>query len=208
MRHKSAALAVVAALTLTGCSGTAKEAVSSPSPSESSPTVAPPSAEPIPSSTPTPKDTQKKSPRGNLLMEGGMFGTITDRSTGQLHTKIQVNAITPITCNQPYSRPSENGQIIVVDVVVETTPELAESSFPKFTLSSYDFKFIATNGTTFNGNLGTISTYSCIPDAEVFPSGGMGPAEKVTAKVVLDVPAPHGILIMKGGFGTGFEYTF
>lgn len=99
--------------------------------------------------------------------------------------------------NQQYSQGSVNEQIILVDITVETMPELAESSLPKFTLPGYDFKYIAVNGSTFNGDLGTVATYSCIPGAEQFPSGGMGPAEKVTAKVVSDVPAPTGILVLK-----------
>jgi hypothetical protein len=36
----------------------------------------------------------------------------------------------------------------------------------------------------------------------------MGPAEKVTAKVVLDLPSDHGILVLKSGISGGFEYSF
>ena len=41
-----------------------------------------------------------------------------------------------------------------------------------------------------------------------FPSAGMGPAEKLEGKVVLDLPAAHGILVVKAGLTGGFEYTF
>jgi len=211
MKHSKfvAVLALVssAALGLTACGSTAND---SAKPGESTgPSATPisaPSSNPVPK--PTPTTDSKKSIRGNLLMEGGDIGLISSGATGETTTKFTVNAITPIKCNQKYSRPAENGQIVVVDISVETTPELAQSSYPKYTLSGHDFKFIADNGTTFNGNLSTIATYSCIPDAETFPSGGMGPAEKITAKVVLDMPAAHGILVLESGLKGGFEYKF
>lgn len=204
------AIGVALTLGLAACGST--PAKIDPSKPAETPVSAPSAA---PASTPKPKPTeegQKKNSRGNLVMEGGTFGTISNKATGEIKTKIAVNAITPIACQPPsYGGPAktaENGQIVVVDVVVETTPELAKDSYPKFTLSGHDFKYIAQNGTTFNGSLSSIATYSCIPDAETFPSAGMGPNEKVTAKVVLDVPAAHGTLVMLGNYGTGFEYGF
>jgi hypothetical protein len=138
----------------------------------------------------------------------GDIGTISSRSSKDVEVKFSVNSISPITCDQKYSRPSENGHIVAVDLTVETMPELAQSSYPKYTLSSYDFKFIADNGTTFTGNLGTTATYSCIADSLQFPSAGMGPAEKLGGKVVLDLPAASGVLVMKSGISGGFEYKF
>lgn len=210
MRKIIAVIAVGATLALTACGSQAGSVNPNESPKPGESQMAPPSAEPITKTTPTPtpSDGPQKNSRGNLVMTAGAFGTISNSATKEVQTKIAVNAITPIQCDQPYSRPAENGQIITVDVVVETTPELAKDSYPKFSLSSHDFKFIAENGTTFNGSLGTIATYSCIDDALEFPSAGMGPNEKVTAKVVLDVPAPHGTLVMLGNHGTGFEYGF
>lgn len=208
------ALALAGTLCLTGCvrsePASAPSATPSGTPSATATPVSPPSSAPAVKSTPTPTPTvdSKKSIRGNLLMEAGDTGLISTGTPKKLTTKFIVNAITPGTCDQGYSRPAVNGQIMLVDITVETTPELAESSYPKYTLSGYDFKYIADNGTTFNGNLGTIATYSCIADAEEFPSDGMGPAEKVTAKIVLDLPAAHGILVMKSGLSGGFEYKF
>lgn len=211
MRHKILAiLGVSATLTLTACgSGSQNAAPSTPGAGDASP-VSAPSAAPVIKTTPspTPSRDDKKSVRGNLLMQPGDIGTISDRSTNKVGTKFTVNTITPGTCDQQYSRPAENGQIVFIDLTVETTPELAESSFPKFDISGRDFKYIAENGTTFNGSLSTIATYSCIADSATFPSSGMGPAEKVTAKVVLDLPAAHGILVLKSGLSGGFEYSF
>jgi hypothetical protein len=199
-------LALGATLALTACGSTTESVKAGETTSAGATPISAPSSAPVPK--PTPTQDSKKSVRGNLLMEVGDTGLIQAGSTGKTTTKFTVNSIAPGTCNQKYSRAAENGQIVLVDIAVETTPELAQSSYPKYTLSGYDFKFIADNGTTFNGNLSTGATYSCIPDAEVFPSGGMGPAEKITAKVVLDVPAAHGILVIESGLSGGFEYKF
>lgn len=201
-------LALAATLALTACGNSTDVAKPGESPSDGATPVSAPSSAPVPKPTPT-EDT-KKSPRGNLLAAVGDTGTISSGSPSKVTTKFTVNAITPAACTEQYSRPATNGQIVLVDITVETTPELAEVSYPKFSLSGHDFKFIADNGTTFNGSLSTVSTYSCIPDAEQFPSAGMGPAEKITAKVVLDLPAAHGILVMDSGSlsSGGFEYKF
>lgn len=172
-------------------------------------TKAPVSAPKVtPIAKPTPTVDTSKSVRGNLLMSVGDIGTISDSGTKAVKTKFTVNSIDPIVCDQPYSRATENGQLVAVDMTVETTPELANDSYPNYRLSSHDFKFIADNGTTFTGDLGTVATYSCLDDTVQFPSGGMGPAEKLNAKIVLDLPAAHGILVIKSGYSGGFEYTF
>jgi hypothetical protein len=210
MKRSLGSLALIATLglSLTACGSTTDSAKPGETKSGEAQPVTAPSSAPVVKTTPTPTSDVKKSIRGNLLMEGGDIGTISSGSTKKVTTKFTVNAITPITCTEKYSRAAENGNIVVVDIAVETTPELAESSYPKYTLSGNDFKYIADNGTTFNGDLNTIATYSCIPDAEKFPSDGMGPAEKITAKVVLDLPATHGILVLKSGLSGGFEYKF
>ena len=200
-------LALGATLALTACGGST-EGASKPgeTPSGQATPVAAPASAPVPQPTPTEDIT--KSERGNLIMTAGDIGTISSGATDEVETKFTVNSIKAGKCNQEYSRAPENGHIVFVDISVETTKELAKASYPKYTLSGHDFKFIAANGSTFNGNLSTIATYSCIPDAQTFPSGGMGPAEKVTAKVVLDVPAAHGILVLESGISGGFEYKF
>jgi len=199
-------LALVATLALTGCGKSTDSAKPGETPSGEATPVSAPTATPIPKATPT--TDSKKSVRGNLIMSAGDIGTISSRSSSDVEVKFSVSAISPVTCDQQYSRPSQNGALTTVDLTVETTPELAKSSYPKFTLSSYDFKFIADNGTTFTGDLGGMSTYSCIADSLTFPSAGMGPAEKLSAKVVLDLPAAHGTLVLKSGMSGGFEYKF
>lgn len=199
------ALAIGATLALTACGGSSTDSAKpGETPSGQATPVSAPSSAPVPK--PTPTSDEKKSVRGNLLMEVGDTGLVSEG--GKTTTKFTVNSIAPGACTDKYSRPAENGHIVFVDIAVETTPELAESSYPKYTLSGHDFKFIAANGTTFNGDLSSIATYSCIPDADTFPSGGMGPAENITAKVVLDLPAPNGILVLESGYKGGFEYKF
>lgn len=205
-------LAVAATLTLAGCAdGGAEDNVM---PTDTATPVTAPTATPIqkytPTPTPTPKDDDKRSPRGNLIMSVGDIGEISQKSTGNVHVKFKVDSMAGVTCTGPSAEPSENGTVIAIGITVETTPELSERSYPKFTLSGYDFKFIADNGTTFNGNLATRATYGCIPDSETFPSAGMGPAEKVNAKVLLDVPAPTGTLVLSFAVlnGGGFEYRY
>jgi hypothetical protein len=209
MRKVFASIALVGTLALTACGGTADKV--SADPTDTTNPVSAPSAAPASTPKPTPTEDKDLSSRGNLIMTPGTFGTISDQYTNTLHAKFAVNSIAPIECvPQPYSSvyPPENGALIAVDITAETTPELAKASNPHLSISSYDFKYIAENGTTFNGNLGSVATYSCIDDSQIFPSRGLGPNEKVTAKIILDVPAPHGTLVMMGNWGKGFEYTF
>lgn len=207
MKHVKSlsSLALIAALgvSLAAC-GSSNDSVKA---GETEAPVSAPSAEPVVKTTPTPTEDTKKSVRGNLNMAIGDTGTISDNATKKVHTKFTINSIAPIACTEQYASAPTNGNMVAVDITIETTPELAEDSYPKYTLSGYDFKFIAANGTTFNGNLATGATYGCIPNAESFPSDGLGPAEKVTAKLILDLPAPNGILVMKSGL-SGFEYNF
>ncbi|WP_416430048.1 hypothetical protein [Paenarthrobacter nicotinovorans] len=121
-----------------------------------------------------------------------------------------VNSIAPVTCTEQYAQPAVNGHLVVVDVAVETKPELAEAIMTSYYLNPSDFKFVADNGTTFNGNLGTAAAFSCLPSPELFPSGGLGPGEKAAGKVVLDLPAPTGVLVLKAPMSStnGWEYKF
>lgn len=200
-------LALIAALglSLTACGGSSSTATAPTSPSVES--IAP--------STVAPAEGPKKSPRGNIIKTLNEPGSITTPD-GKTAATFVVNSITVgAPCTGPYPSPTgpENGQIMVLDVTIETTPELgAEGMFPNsFDMNPYSFKFVGANGTTFNGNLATGATYGCLPDEQVLASGGVGPAEKVTGKVVLDVPEPTGVLVFKPGYisnAGGWEWSF
>lgn len=195
----SLAAMVTLGLTLSACGGTAS----------SSPTA--PSAEAV-TSQPEAAKGPEKSARGNIVKKLGEGASITDSMTpgNPEVVNFTINSITPGACTEPYAQPPVNGNIFIVDVTVETKPELANAMMKSYSMSGYDFKYIAPNGTTFNGDLGTMATYGCLPDSATFPSAGMGPAEKITAKVVLDVPQPSGILVLKAPLSNtmGWEYTF
>jgi hypothetical protein len=197
------ALAVVATvgLSLVACGG-------SPSPSATSPSV----EGVVPATTSAPPATQeaKKSARGNIVKALGEPAGITDSVTKKQVANFAINAITQdAPCTGPYPQPAQNGHFVALDIVAETTPDLAESTYPKFDINSAMFQFVGANGTTYNGSLNTAPTYSCLPDSQTFPMGGMGPGEKVSAKVVLDVPETTGTLVFKSlGSLSGWEWTF
>lgn len=196
-------LAAAFSLTLSACGG-------APSATPTSPNV-----ETLAPSTPTPADSPKKSPRGNIVKGLSEPAGITD-AEGDAVATFTVNSITPdAPCTGPYPEPAENGHIVVLDVTIETTPELAseDGSYSQFDMNPAMFKFVGTSGTTFNGNLGSMAAYSCLPDEELIGgnTGAVGPAEKVTGKIAIDVPENTGTLIFKSYLtsGTGgWEWTF
>ncbi|WP_140395066.1 hypothetical protein [Arthrobacter sedimenti] len=149
----------------------------------------------------------EKSARGNLIKQIGEGAGLTDE--GKQVVTFVVNSIAvDVPCTGNYPSPVENGHILVLDVSIVTEPALAESISPTFYMNPYDFTEIAPNGTTSNADLGTMATYSCLPDAEVLPQE-VGPGENVTGKLVLDVTNPTGTLVFKyAGAPAGWEWTY
>lgn len=172
------------------------------------------SVEPLAPSTPSPTAAPSKSARGNFIKEVGQTGRLAGKDGNEV-VNFTVNSITlDAPCTGPYASPVVNGHIVVLDVSVETFPELADPAggYSQFDMSADMFKFIGTNGTTFNGDLRSQGAYMCLPDEEsIGHNGGIGPAEKVTGKVALDVPEAHGTLIFHTyltSSSTGWEWTF
>lgn len=211
MNNKSclSALALMATvgLSLSACGG-------SPSAIATSPNV-----ESMAASTPSPAVTQeaKKSPRGNIIKELAQPAGMTDKD-GKPIVNFTINSITPdAPCTGPYPQPSENGHFTVLDVTVETSPELATASYDggplSFDINGAMFKFVGASGTTFNGSLNSGGAYSCLPDEQMINNhgGGIGPAEKVTGKLVLDLPETTGTLVFKSYLTSGnggWEWNF
>lgn len=192
-------------LSLSACAG-------SPSASATSPNV-----ESIAPSTPSPSATTeaKKSPRGNIVKALAQPATIDDLKANKPLVTFTVNTITAgVPCTGPYPAAVENGYIVVLDVTIETTPDLASTGgYDSFDMNATMFKFVGANGTTFNGNLGTSAAYSCLPDEQQVGANGrgVGPGEKVTGKIAIDVPEATGTLIFKSYLtsgGGGWEWTF
>lgn len=194
----------VLAMSLSACGGT-----STPAPAASV------SVAPLVPSTPSPTATLAKSPRGNFIKEVGSSAGIADKD-GKRIVNFTINSITPdAPCTGPYPQPVVNGHVVVLDVSVETFPELADPNggYSEFDMNPGVFKFVGTNGTTFNGDLNTQGAYMCLADEDSITQNGrgIGPAEKVTGKIALDLPEAHGTLIFRSYLtsgNTGWEWTF
>lgn len=182
--------AAILAISLTACGAS----VSSDSKGSSESQAA---VEPASKTTPTPTPEEKpKSARGNTIKQIGEPAYWKESSSvpdSDAQGKFTVTKIEDITCTEQYASPPTNGKIIGLTVDVETTPKLAESPMKQVFLSPMSFKFIAPNGTTFNGNLSSGATYSCIDNSLNLPSS-FGPAEKAHGVILLDVPAGGGVL--------------
>lgn len=200
-------LVAVSALTLllavSGCSSTATsaEAPEVDAAGESS-AAATESAEPK-------ADEPKRSERGNLIKVIGQGAGVSSAVSKDQLADFVINSITPdAVCTGEYAQPPVNGHFIVLDVSIKTYPALAEESWPVFDLNPYNMKIVAPNGTTSNADLATASTYGCLPDAELLPSNGIGPAESLTGKMVLDSEVAAGTLVVTNGPVGGWEYEF
>lgn len=191
----------VVALLLAGCSG-------SPGSGPTAPTVEPAAGSKTESATPSATAASgSKSARGNLIKKVGEGASVTDKDKTVASFVVNSISVDP-ACTGTSAAPAKNGHFVVLDVSMETAPELAESVNPQFGLAGYGWKAVADNGTTFNGDLGTFEAFMCFSDAERFPSA-LGPGEKATGKIVLDVPTPTGVLVHKQGFmPAGWEWEY
>ena len=190
--------AVAAMLALTGCS-TDSELAKAPS--------VEPAATASPSSSPEPEG---KSERGNQIKTVGEGAGVTNMDDESI-ADFTINSIAVDPgCTSEYAGPPENGHFLVLDISMETYAALGELSeiSQTYMLNPYDMKIIAPNGTTSNANLSTSAAFMCLNSAEQFPSGGLGPAEKATGKMVLDVEVPSGTLVISNYGSPGWEYTF
>jgi hypothetical protein len=196
----SVALLAALGLSLSACGGSTQTAPTSPNVEAITPAPATTSSAPA----------AEKSARGNLIKKVGQPAGMFNPDNNKQTVNFTINSIKAgVPCTGPYPQPSENGHFVILSVTAATTEELGKESYPKFDINPSMFQFIGANGTTFNGNLGSAASYGCLPDEENFPMAGMGPAEKVKAKVVLDVPAKTGTLVFKPmGALSGWEYKF
>lgn len=198
----SLALVAVAGLGLSGCGGANESAPAAPTS---------PSVESIaPSATSSPSE-PARSPRGNIIKTFGQPGGQFHPETKEQTVNFVISSITvDAPCTTAHALPAENGHYVILDASIETLPALAQSSIDRFDLSPHSFQLVGANGTTYNGSLATGASYGCLPDEELLPINGVGPAEKVTGKIVLDVPETTGTLVFKpmGGYSGGWEWAF
>ena len=188
----SVALLAGATLALVGC-GRAADA-----PAETQTPVAPVTSEAAPSetATATPTPSAAKSIRGNTIKKPGdtIYWRRTPDANAELLATMAVTSIADIKCTAPYATPATNGKLVALTADLETKPELATESDPQIFVSPVDFKYIAPNGTTFNGNLGSAAAYSCVDSSLVLPNSFRPWREKAHGLIIIDVPSAGGVL--------------
>lgn len=180
--------AAILAISLSAC-GTSVS--SSTGPAESQAAV-----EPVAKTTPEAPKEAAKSARGNTIKKIGDPSFWKESSAtpdSEAQGKFTITEIKDVVCDQPYASPPTNGKLVGLTVDVETYASLADQTMKQVFLSPFSFKFIGANGTTFNGNLSSGATYSCIDNSLNLPSS-FGPAEKAHGVILLDVPAGGGVL--------------
>lgn len=178
------------AVTMAGCSTAEAE------PKPTAPNVEPATA--ASSEKRSNEDAANKSERGNIVKKVGEPAGVSGQENSNeklMNFAVQDIEVDPV-CTGSYPQPSENGHLVAVQIAAETgSAELFEELYygTDYSLSNHNWEFITPKGTTAN-NIATVATYSCFPENELLPDS-IGPAEKVTGKIVLDVPAPVGTLI-------------
>ncbi|MEE1619787.1 hypothetical protein ACQ7DA_00100 [Zafaria sp. J156] len=113
-----------------------------------------------------------------------------------------------LKCTEQFAEKAENGRLIGLHLDVETHKALGgEDQWIKtFDASAHTWTFVSAAGTTFNGSLATMPSFFCLADAETLPFD-IGPAQKASGVVVLDVPEAEGTLIFEPyGDGLGWEW--
>lgn len=147
-----------------------------------------------------------RSPRGSLIKKIGEPSLILvsegddDWALNFTVTDIQVDPV----CS-PDSQLPENGHFVAISIEATTAPEPVFSEVLGM-VNFGSWKVIAPNGTTVN-NVTSNASYSCLPAGESIPPS-IGAAEKVTGKVVLDVPDTSGTLVHAQGGGSGWEWEY
>lgn len=207
MKKKTLAVVALSVLALTACGGEAESsAEETTTPTTPAPVVAP-SVTPVErETTPQPEPTEEFSDvneRGNFVSEIGNVGSLKN-GAGEMALSFTVDDIQPSVCTGERQEAPENGHFYTVSMTVEATAILGDSTVPT---NPAAFNFISEDGTTFNGNLGTQSAYSCLPDQETLP-GQVGPGEKVVGNLVVDVPATTGTLVYNPTYGATESYEF
>lgn len=142
-------------------------------------------------------DEPTRSERGNIVKKVGEVGEIGD--SPEVEFTVTGITVDPV-CTREYAQASKYGHFVKLDFDITTTKD-AEGDFG---LSFW--KWINADGTTANADPSTGNGSACLPEAETVPRS-IGPAEKVSGSVILDVPSTEGFLVLNPSYGvsTGFE---
>ncbi len=212
MRKSIAITSTILLLALTGCAG-GSEPAPTVTVTETATTEPSPTQEPVeetePASEPTDEQTEDSgeryvshgtSPRGNLIKHVGDWAGIgTAESDEVMSVDFRIAEIEfGIECTTSFAGKSENGQFVGLVIEVESYPELEEVG--TFSISEHDFKAFDKDGKRINDPQG--QGYTCLTDGERLPSE-IGPAEKVTGKVVLDLPENAAVVVFSSWLTEG-----
>ncbi|WP_104161484.1 hypothetical protein [Arthrobacter sp. ZGTC212] len=152
-----------------------------------------------------------RSPRGNIIKSVGEPGgnRLSEGSDEWAFNFTVTDIVVDPACSGYYAAPSENGHLVSISIEATTIqePDFTEAMLNSVTFDPYSWKVIAPNGTTVNTITSGAST-QCLTDSERMPTM-IGAAEKVSGKIVLDVPTPTGTLVYAHAGGvTGWEWEY
>lgn len=188
----------LAALALTGCM---QSATTAENPDEEiTASEATQSAETAPAEESAESSEGEVSERGNT--EASVGDTATISSTEDPDSPVMTFTVSDIevdpTCTGDYPQAPENGHFLAVDVEAETgSAEQFEDLLmgQDFQFNPNYFQFITSGGTTAN-TVTSGPAYGCLPQAEYLPDA-IGPSEKISGRVLLDVPDSAGTLVFE-----------
>ncbi|WP_139318481.1 hypothetical protein [Kocuria sp. CNJ-770] len=154
--------------------------------------------------------TGETSERGNLVKElGEPAGFLAAGSDERVLTFAVKDIEVDPACTGEFAGEPEVGHFVAVDIEAETA---AQPTFDEamqgqdYQFNPFSWKFIDANGTTAN-SVTSDGTYSCFSEAETLPDM-IGAAERVTGKLVLDIPTTEGILVYEDPIsGTAWEWN-
>ncbi|MDE0546342.1 hypothetical protein [Microbacterium sp. C7(2022)] len=202
-------LAVVAGMTLTGCSA----GQAAPDPDHLPETA--PVATATPSATPTPTDDLADdatygeriiNDRGNLVKEVGQLAGITLGDSDVTAAQFAVtDIVVDIDCTSEYADSAENGHLVGIHLNIETTPELAQDEIGTVSFSEWGWQAFDADDKRVNDPMGT--GLWCMDASDQLPSD-IGPAQSVSGWIVLDLPTDHGAVVLTMGASNGWEWAY
>lgn len=146
-----------------------------------------------------------ESERGYLIKEIGEEAALTSYDYIDLVVfTIDAIELDP-PCTSGYPEASANGHFIAVTITAQTFPELSDAEIDTVSFSEWAWEAYSTDGVRLNDPVGT--AYSCLAEGELMPFE-IGPGQKVTGKIVLDVSDVHGAIAFVPYAGLGWEWRY
>lgn len=189
---------LASAVTLSGCGSSEPELTGVP--------VEPATGEGTTSAVPT-ATKAPRSPRGALIKKVGEPARVLVKEGSDdwaLNFTVTDIELDPV-CTSPQAVPSESGHLMAISLEAATAPEPVFSQVLGYADFS-SWKVIAANGTTVNAVTNNATSW-CLAPEDRLPSN-IGPAEKVTGKIILDVPDPTGTLVLAQGTNASWEWEY